>query len=861
MNKKNVNLKVSTFALMTILFLSSIIVILPYAVAQDVPRKKTYAIIGAIPNPVGVNQEVLLHIGITHQLASAEYGWEDLTVDVIKPDGTSETLGPFRTDSTGGTGGVYVPSMSGTYILKTIFPEQPAPSTISRGGIVTPEGTIMEASESEELELIVQSEPIQFYPGNALPNQYWTRPIDAQLREWSNIAGNFLEGSDRTAMWVLPFNDDVAESAHILWAKELQMGGLAGGATGYNAFECGDAYEGLFDASVIIGGNLYYNHYKSGFPTQEVVAVDLHTGEELWTKTLLDPEGNPLRLSFGQTFYWDSYNYHAVFPYLWGTSGSTWHAFSTTDGNLIFSIENVPSGSTVYGSKGEIYRFNVNTGSGTMSLWNSSRVVSDEGSWLGGFSGHGYGVYDGIDGIEWTVDIPEGLPGGANLVQFEGIATAIGGRQRGFVEYVTGEDKVVGISVTPETVSSWAISLQSGHEGELLFSNTNSAPSVWADNVTLSENVVSVNSGTFTIFVPELRQHWGFDIETAEQAWGPTEPQYYLDYLGGLAIRNALYNGMLISAQYSGVVYAYDMETGDRLWTYDANDPYSEILWANNWPMRVVFFSDGKIYLTHSEHSPIDPKPRGAPFICLDALTGEEVWRIDGAFRGTDWGGNAILGDSIIATYDTYDQQVYAIGKGPSLTTVSAAPKIIPQGTSLIIEGMVTDMSPGTDDVGLKLRFPNGVPAVSDESMSEWMLHVYKQFSMPSDVVGVTVKLETIDPNGNFYEVDTVMTDAKGFYSVMWEPPVPGKYTIIATFEGTNSYWPSSAETSMGVGDLVSTSTPIEPEESTPEKPEVPVEPTETVEPPFITAEIAIAVLLAVATVIGVATYFLLKRK
>ncbi|TRO50275.1 hypothetical protein E2P71_10980, partial [Candidatus Bathyarchaeota archaeon] len=47
-----------------------------YAAAQTT----TYAYIGAVPNPVGVNQEVLLHIGITQQLNSAEQGWDGLTV-------------------------------------------------------------------------------------------------------------------------------------------------------------------------------------------------------------------------------------------------------------------------------------------------------------------------------------------------------------------------------------------------------------------------------------------------------------------------------------------------------------------------------------------------------------------------------------------------------------------------------------------------------------------------------------------------------------------------------------------------------------------------------------------------------------
>ncbi len=66
------------------------------------------------------------------------------------------------------------------------------------------------------------------------------------------------------------------------------------------------------------------------------------------------------------------------------------------------------------------------------------------------------------------------------------------------------------------------------------------------------------------------------------------------------------------------------------------------------------------------------PLPRGGPYICLNATNGKVIFRIDGAFRETRWGGNGVIGDSIIATMDTYDQRVYAIGKGPSEVTVSA---------------------------------------------------------------------------------------------------------------------------------------------------------------------------------------------
>ena len=42
-------------------------------------------------------------------------------------------------------------------------------------------------------------------------------------------------------------------------------------------------------------------------------------------------------------------------------------------------------------------------------------------------------------------------------------------------------------------------------------------------------------------------------------------------------------------------------------------------------------------------------------------------------------------------------------------------------------------------------------------------------------------------------------SDAYGAYSFMWTPDIPGKYTVVATFAGSESYWPSYAKTSFGV--------------------------------------------------------------
>src|SRR4030042_4071339 len=100
-----------TIALFLTLTIVITLVALPTANAQIVGSSESYSFIGATPNPVGVGQETLLHVGITQQLQITQDGWTGLTVTVTRPDGTSERLGPFRTDSTGGTGTIYIPAV------------------------------------------------------------------------------------------------------------------------------------------------------------------------------------------------------------------------------------------------------------------------------------------------------------------------------------------------------------------------------------------------------------------------------------------------------------------------------------------------------------------------------------------------------------------------------------------------------------------------------------------------------------------------------------------------------------------------------------------------------------------------------
>ncbi len=56
-----------------------------------------------------------------------------------------------------------------------------------------------------------------------------------------------------------------------------------------------------------------------------------------------------------------------------------------------------------------------------------------------------------------------------------------------------------------------------------------------------------------------------------------------------------------------------------------------------------------------------------------------------------------------------------------------------------------------------------------------------------------------LDPNGNVYEVGRTTSDADGMYKCVFTPDVPGEYTVIATFDGSESFWPSHAATALYV--------------------------------------------------------------
>jgi hypothetical protein len=123
--------KQTVIVLILMSIMAVMLVALPLANAHTPPLQiPTYAYINVAPNPVGVGQQVAVTgwIDKVPPGASGPWGtrWYNMKVTVTKPDGTTEELGPYTSDSVGGIWDWYTPTQVGTYKFVVSFPGQVA---------------------------------------------------------------------------------------------------------------------------------------------------------------------------------------------------------------------------------------------------------------------------------------------------------------------------------------------------------------------------------------------------------------------------------------------------------------------------------------------------------------------------------------------------------------------------------------------------------------------------------------------------------------------------------------------------------------------------------------------------------------
>jgi outer membrane protein assembly factor BamB len=319
---------------------------------------------------------------------------------------------------------------------------------------------------------------------------------------------------------------------------------------------------------------------------------------------------------------------------------------------------------------------------------------------------------------------------------------------------------------------------------------------------------VSVNDGVFWFVEKITGKIWVYSIATGDELWSYQETNQFV--FNGLSLN--VHNGKVYTIGSFGIMDCFDATTGEYLWNFTAPlQGNLETQGLEYTPLSLVFFIDNNetgrhlVYLHGStgwagETSPIR---RDGAIFCVDADTGELVWRLT-AYPNT--ANNAlskvIISDDRIMYLDNHDNQIYCLGRGPSATTVSA-PQVVPAlGSSVTVTGTVTDQSSsGRHNINGDLDFTlKGTPAIGDSYMDAWMEYMFHQRPKPTDATGVAVSLDTIDPNGNFVHIGNTTSDSNGNYGLMFTPEVPGTYRIIASFEGSAAYGPSSATTYLSIG-------------------------------------------------------------
>ncbi len=896
------------FALILLLSMTASMAMLP-AQAHDPPwTVEAYCYAGVSPRIIGVGQQALIVFWINWVPPTvgvdSRYGDRWIYyVDLTAPDGSVKNLGPFKSDPVGGSYTTFTPTQVGTYKIVAKFPAYKVTGLPTASGIPVNSASVNDTygpATSQPVYLTVQQQQIQPWQETSPPTRYWTRPITTVNRNWFTLADNWLGGaatglapgfSGYSAGGMFAFEPYAhgpgPESAHIMWTKPYYAGGIMDAIYGNKGYETAH-YQGInLGNPIIIQGKLLVPYRNTAHTTTSWWVLDLYTGETLALR-------NDTMPAFGQVYDYESPNQHGGFPYLWRTSGVTLPEGYTTDRGLQtwelidgFTLESVTKvanvsagGSAVYGVDGSILRYNiVNLGTTAnpknyLQVWNSSAIPS---MLLGGTGTNalqwrpaGRAVHDGKTGFSLNVSIPT-LSGSIQAVRQD--------------QYVIGGTSGKNNGTYVEKGKLWALNLDAskGAIGSVLWTIEFTPPLSVSDIVAgsgltsygVAFGPVDPEDGVFLFEHRLTLQRWGYSLATGQPLWGPSTPEEAFNFYG---MSESIFNGVLITYGYSGQVRGYDVKTGKVLWMYNSTTVGFESPYAGLYPTGVAVIDvDGTLYCVSSEHSPTQPLWRGPNLRALDYATGQELWKI------LFWGArmsptepNVYLADGRLIGLNYYDMQLYCFGKGPSATTAEAPMSGVTLGQSVVIRGTVTDESLGAQEIASNAGFKNGVPAISDEDQSAWMEYLYMQQDEPANTKGVQVKLTATDPNGNYQNIGTAISDDLGNYAFSWAPPVTGMYTVRATFEGSKSYFGSEASTSFVVSQAAvapavvtptpqpSATTPVTPITPTPAPTPISPTPTQAVIPPTsyepTTTYIAISVIVVVL-VVAFAVLIVRKRK
>ena len=782
------------------------------------------------PGVVGLGQIILVNLFNT-PAPNANRNFANLKVTITKPDGTQDVLTMDSYVADGTAWFEYIVDQLGTWKFKQDFPGIYFPAgryldgyiiNATSGGSLYTESVYYTPATSREMNITVQQDAVYSWPAAPLPTDYWTRPVPYENREWAQISGDFpWRGPSGGTTWDQLYPDtnpywggyvvsglggpwrghftpwvQAPESSHVAWKMQYGIGGIVGGDFG-TAIADTSIFAGSGVArypTIVYAGRAYMSVGYDGYARKDESkpgtgktalpywsCFDFRTGELIWERPLEDGEVAPNVIEyFNQGFL---------------PGGQVSIAANELTAINFLSISN-----------GYLRRYDPWTGAMVANI-SIAPMTGSGGTYY--MNGYVLGVQDlgssaGADRyrlINWTTF------GDSNFAS----------RIQNNVSWPWNTlpdttDYQVGISVrtsksfvagAPNKTDVFGASILSGQE-------------LWhasLDEWQYSTSTDYADHGKFAM-LSEQGYYIALDLFTGNVAWRSDRFDYPWDEPGFGGYNALSAYGLLYRNAYTGI-YAFNWTNGKLVWKYESpagatyETPYvdenGETVYSTNIGGAIA---DGKYYIYNTEHSATVPITRGWQLHCINATTGEGMWKVEipggGSKHTTDIGPIAD-GYLSLASSDGY---MYVFGKGKSATTVTAPDVVVPKGNGVVIKGTVLDLSPAQ---------PN-TPCVSTESMSLQMEYIHKQ--QPIDgiwhnetITGVPVMLTAVSSDGSVIDIGTVTTN--GYYGTFgqeWTPPDEGTYQIIATFAGDASYGSSGASTVISVG----------PATPTPETPEIP---------------------------------------
>lgn len=820
------------------------------------------------PNSIGVGQALLVNVWNQPPINVQRIFIKTNQITVTKPDGTKDIIGPldsYAGDSTSWAN--YVPEMIGTYSFKYDFLGMYFPagyyyqgnyyanSTNRPSGASYLDSAYYAPCSAPIVNVTVQTDQVMSWPPAPIPTEYWTRPVSPNNRELWSILGAWPATGLRGGGFTWPAKTNTYMSnyrfvpytlapggAHILWKVAGGIGGLMGSTAG----QLSNTAAGPIP-SIIYAGRCYVSVSMPPEPAlingtwqypSSVSAVtkwrcyDLRTGEIYWERPVASGETLPNIITYepGGAEVPGAEAQHTYTVYL--------VTLTAASGN----------------NSGRVIKYNPYTGvvaanfTGVPSGVNTGTYYSDP--WVLSIQTIGSGSTAKYRLINWTI---------ANNAGTEVIG--IGGGQPtidNFTQRIWGNiswpfsslgtvDYDSGIAVTTGSISSTGTGVAIGQyiqaasltTGNLLWNVTTDISDGWGTFFSTIDAVA--DQGKFACRM--LSGQWYcWDLKTGAMAWKSDMPVMPWGSFGAYDVQSAY--GLIFDNGYDGV-HAINWTTGKFEWFFQTTSEPFETPYNGGQAWHATgLVADGKLYTFNAEHTPSQPITRGLRIFCLNATTGENIWNLLG-YSGVS-GSRTFPGgisDGYLSFASSYDGYTYVIGKGPSVTTVSAPQTAITTGQSVVISGTVLDQSPGQP----------GKACVSQDSMSTYMEYLHMQ--QPIDglhhnvtVTGVPVSIDAVDPNSNYVHIGNTISDETGSFGYAWTPTVAGQYKITASFAGDDSYGSSWADTYAIVAQVPSAS-------ATPAQAQAATDYTMTI----IAAAIGIGIVVVIS--VAIATMLILRKR